>query len=138
MKNQETNDPGCSFLFTIISLVVVAIPLYLILKIIYDVWQFLRPDVLTRSLEMLGTLVLCFGVGSLFIWLILILPPYKPPWAEDDDPYYSDASKWYENLLWSPVILLFICLIAIGSLFIPFVAFYADFIEPRLRRKHIE
>jgi hypothetical protein len=137
MKDQETDDPGCSFLSTIFLLVVVAIPLFLILKIIHDAWQILRPDVLTRSLEMLGGLLILFGAGSLLIWLISMMPPSLPPWAEDD-PFYRDTSKWYEKLLWGPIVLLFICLIAIGPLFITFYAIYNEIIKPRLKRKHIE
>lgn len=133
MENKEDVPAGCSFIFTIFSLAIVAIPLYIILSFFFEVYQFfLKPNILARSLEMFGALVLIFGAGSLLMWLILILPPPRPPWEEED--LYSDTSKWYEKLWMSPIIMFGLCLFAIVPLFIPIVAFYVDFIAPRLKQ----
>jgi hypothetical protein len=133
MKDEKA-EPGCSWVFTVLfSMIVMGPSLGIILKFLYRVYQFLsKPDLLERSLEMVGGAALFLAGGSLFVWLFLIMPPPKLPWEDDD--LYRDRSTWYQKLWMSPVIFLGLCSMAIFSLFIPLLAFYADVIAPRLRR----
>ncbi len=117
-----------------LTLVIAAIPLYIIYVFFGGVYQFLvKPNLLARSLEMLQAMLLCFGAWILFIWLILMMPPPRCPWQEEDD-FYQDTSKWYEKLWMSPIILLVMLWISIAPIFMAIIAFYDEFIAPWLEQ----
>jgi len=78
---------GC--LGTVTGMAFAGIPFLAAGLVLYQIWKFFTaPNLLSRSLEVLGGVGLCIGAVFLLVVVIGKIPPEWLGYTEDDDLYF--------------------------------------------------